>query len=96
MPARSIGPAHHPVQRIDLANEMALGQAADRRIARHLADGFELMGQQQGPRAQPRRGRGRLAAGMTAANDDDVKFAHDALYKGVGNSVKRQQRLRFT
>ena len=35
------GAAHHAVQRIDLAHQMALAQAADGRIARHLADRLE-------------------------------------------------------
>ena len=41
-------------------------------LQRHLADGLELVGQQQGARADA-RGRGRgLAAGVAAADDDDV------------------------
>ena len=30
--------AHEAVERIDLADQMALGETADRRVARHLAD----------------------------------------------------------
>ena len=41
-------------------------------IAGHLADGLELVGQQQGAGAKARRRRRRLAAGMAAADDDDV------------------------
>ena len=32
------GAAHHPVQRVGLAHQMALAQAANRRVARHFAD----------------------------------------------------------
>ena len=37
-PRRIRDPAHQPVERIDLAHEMALAEPPDRRIARHLAD----------------------------------------------------------
>ena len=36
-------PSHEAVQRIDLADEMTLAQAADRRIAGHLADRRKAM-----------------------------------------------------
>ena len=65
-------PAHQPVQRVDLADEMALAEPADGRIAGHLADGGEAVGDQRRPRAKPRRGGSGLAAGMAAADDDDV------------------------
>ena len=65
--------AHHAVEGIDLAHEMALAQAADGRIAGHLADGREAVGDERRPGAQA-RGRGRrLAAGMAAADDDDIE-----------------------
>ena len=71
-------PAHHAVQRIDLAHQMALADPADRGIAGHLADGLELVRQQQRARAKP-RGRGRrLAARMPSTDDDDVKRSHSA------------------
>ena len=35
-------PPHQPVQRIDLAHQMALAEPADGRVAGHLADGLEL------------------------------------------------------
>ncbi len=53
---------------------MALAEAADGGIAGHRTDGREAMGDQRGVRAHPRGGRGRgFAAGMAAADDDDVK-----------------------
>ena len=66
--------AHQAVERIDLAHQMALAEAADRRIARHRADGGEAMRHQRGAGAHA-RGRGRgLAARMPAAHDDHVKY----------------------
>ena len=66
------GPAHDAVQGIDLAHQLSLGQAADGRVAGHLADGLDAVGQQQGAGAQPRRRGGGFAAGVAAADDDDV------------------------
>ena len=66
-------PSHHAVERIDLADEVPLGEATDRRVARHLADRLDAMGEQHGPRAEPsRRGR-RLATGMPAAYHHDIE-----------------------
>ena len=71
-------PGHHPVEGVDLPDQMALAQPADGGIAGHLADGRRVMGDQQGPRPTPRRGRRGLAAGVPAAHDDDVKTIHGA------------------
>ena len=65
-------PAHQAVERIDLADQMALAEPADGRIARHFADRREGVRDQRRARADARRGGGRLGAGMPAANDDDV------------------------
>ena len=73
MPACVGDPAHQAVQRVDLAHEMALAEPADGRIAGHLADGGEAVGDQRRARAHARRGGRGLAAGMAAADDDDVE-----------------------
>ena len=68
--------AHQPVQRVDFAHQMALAQTTDRRIARHHADGIELVGNQQRPRAKAgRRGR-RLTPSVAAADNDDIPLIH--------------------
>ena len=68
------GAAHHAIERVDLAHQMALAEAADRRIAGHFADRREAMGDER-RRGAAARGRGRgFAAGVAAADDDDVKF----------------------
>ena len=65
--------AHQTVQRIDLADQMALAESADRGIAGHGADGRKTMGHQGGARAHARGcGRG-LAAGVAASDHDDVE-----------------------
>ena len=68
------GARHHAVERVDLAHQMALAQAADRRIAGHFADRRETVGDERGRGAAARRrGRG-FASRMPAADDNDVKF----------------------
>ena len=73
------GERHRAAQRIDLADQVTLADAADCRVAGHLTDGVDVVGQQQ--RAAPHTGRGecRLGAGMAAAYDDDIKevLAHE-------------------
>ena len=44
MPARVGDAAHDAVEGVDLANEMALAEAADGRVAGHGADGREPCG----------------------------------------------------
>ena len=66
-------PPHQPVQRIDLAHQMALAEPADGRVARHLADGGEPVRDERRARAHARRRSRRLAAGMAAADHDDVE-----------------------
>ena len=74
--------AHQPVERIDLADEMPLAKTADRGIARHLADGFELMRDERRARAHARRRGGRLAARVPASHNDDVECVlHDVRYR---------------
>ena len=78
-------PAHETVQGVDLADQMALAESADGGIAGHRADGRETMGHQGSLRAHPRsRARG-FAAGMAAADDDDVERVR--LGKHAGTSI---------
>lgn len=75
--ARTVdGPRHDPVQRIDLADEMALAQPAYGRIAGHLADRVQSLRQQQCARADACRRRRRLAPGMAAADHNDIPPRH--------------------
>ena len=66
-------PAHQPVERIDLADQVAFAEPADRRVARHRTDSIEAMGHQRRARAHARGGRRGLAAGVPAPNHDDVE-----------------------
>ena len=80
------GAGHGTAEGIDFLGEVALADTADGRIAGHLAQGFDVLRQQQGAAAHARAGQRRFGAGVTAANDDDFKFLHGAaLAAGAAN-----------
>ena len=60
--------AHHAAQGINLPHHVTLGQSADRRVARHLPNGIQILGQHQRSTTQARRGHRGLDAGMTPAD----------------------------
>ncbi len=64
--------AHDAAERVDLADEMALGHAADGRIAAHLRDEVEVHGDERGLEAHARGSHGGLAAGVAGADHDDI------------------------
>ena len=76
MPAASATRAHQPAQRVDLADQVALAETADRRVAAHLADGRELVGDERRRHAESRGRRSGLASGVTAANNNDTEVSH--------------------
>jgi hypothetical protein len=85
----SIGCARHdPVKGIDLADEMALSQAANGGIAGHHANRPEPLGEQRRPCTIARSSACRLNAGMSSANDNDIKIAHEAAYRSRHQTVK--------
>ena len=51
---------------------MALAEATDRRVTGHDANGFELVGQQQGGSTHARGSRCGLGARMATADDNHV------------------------
>ena len=83
------GAAHDSVQGIDLADQMSLAQAADRRVARHDADGVDPMGRQQRPGAQARRGGRRLAARVSSPHHDYVEVAHGRRHRSCRNQSQK-------
>ena len=73
MDPRAVGSAgHDPVQRVDLAHQVALADAADGRVTGHLPDRGAAVGEQEGPGAEAGGGGGGFRAGVAAADDDDV------------------------
>ncbi len=69
-------PAHQAVQGIDLPHQMAFADTADGGIAGHFTQGLALVGEEQSAGTRARRSRRRFAAGMAAANHDDIMAAH--------------------
>jgi hypothetical protein len=67
MPASSVAAA------IDLLDEVALADAADRGVAAHLPQRLDVVREQQRGTAHARRGERGLGAGVAAADDDDVE-----------------------
>ena len=68
------GQSHCATQGIDFLDQVPLADPADRRVAAHLAQRFDVVRQQQRGAPHPRRRQRGLSAGMTAADDDDVEF----------------------
>ena len=87
--------AHQSVERVDLANEVALPQASDRWIAGHRSDGIEPMRDKRRARAHARGCGYGLAAGVSPADHDDIvarihatKILKDFSLSNLGSEVK--------
>jgi len=66
---------HQAAERVDLLDQVALADAADGRVARHLSKGLDAVREEQGTASHARRGKGCLGAGMAATDDENVEFA---------------------
>ncbi len=53
---------------------MALADTADGRVAGHLPQGIDVVGQQQGAGAHARTGQGGLGTPVAAAYDNDIEL----------------------
>ncbi len=81
-------PAHQAVQGVDLPDQMALAEPADRRVTGHRADGRKPVRDQRRRRAHARGRRRGLAAGMSATDHDDIEtLIHDARYVVEGGDT---------
>ena len=81
--------AHDAAERVDLADEMALGDAADGRVAAHLRDEVEVQGEEGGAEAHARGGHRGFAAGVAGAYDDYVELFGKAHFSILGVRVFR-------
>ena len=84
------GQRHRAAQRVDLLDQVPLADAADRRVAAHLAERFDVVREQQRGAAHAGGGQRRLGAGMAAADNDDIKGL--GVEHGVGDSTERPGR----
>src|SRR5271170_1271496 len=60
--------AHDSAERVDFADEMALGDAADGGVAGHLRDEVEVEREERRAQAHARRSDGGFAAGVSRAD----------------------------
>ena len=65
-------PRHEATEGVDLLDQMAFADPANCRIATHLADGFDVVRQEQGSHAHAGCRQGRFGSGMATADDDDI------------------------
>ncbi len=66
--------AHEAIERIDLAHQMTLAKAPDRRIAGHRPDGGKAVRDQRRRRPHAGRRRRRLTAGVATTHHDHVEL----------------------
>ena len=57
---------------VDLFGEVAFTNAANRRVATHLPQSFEILGKQQRAGTHPSSHSSSFGAGMAATNNDDI------------------------
>ena len=73
--ARRIGGERHDAaERIDLLDEVALADAADRGVAAHLAESLDVVREQERAPAHAGGRERRLGAGVPASHHDDVEL----------------------
>jgi hypothetical protein len=83
---------------------MAFSNAADGRVAGHLAQGIEAVGQQQGLAAHAGGSERGFGAGMATAYDNNIicfKYLHDFITTlsgahDTGKGERAEQPCRFT
>lgn len=63
---------HQSAQGVDLLDQMALADTPDGRVAAHLADGLDIVGQQQSTRPEARRGETCFRPRVSATDYNDI------------------------
>ena len=77
--------AHQAAERVDLLDEVSLGQTADGGVARHPADGVAQHRDHGHAGAAARADARRFSAGVAAADDDDVELRVMHVPRGTGH-----------
>jgi hypothetical protein len=68
------GQRHGPAQCIDLFDQVAFANTANRRVATHLAQRLDVVRQKQSFAAHAGRGQGRFGSGMAATDHNHIEF----------------------
>jgi hypothetical protein len=71
------GAAHHSAERVDLPDDRPLGDSADCRVARHLSDRLEILGQQERSSTATGGKGSRFRPRVTSTDDDDIVAFHE-------------------
>ena len=88
MNRRAVGSAGHDAAHgIHFTDKMPLANAADGRVAAHLAEVVGPKGHQGDARATPRRGTSRFASGVTTTNDQYIE--HPPPIQGRGSAFNQ-------
>ena len=88
--------AHLAAEGVDLADQVALADTADGRVAGHLADVIEVEREHQRARAHPGRGERGFDSGVAGADDDDVVVHGESAImacEGAARKVARTLRI---
>jgi len=85
--------AHDAAEGVDLADQMALGDAADGWVAGHLGDEVEVEREERCAQTHARGGGGGFAACVAGADDKDVEMFGER-HKG-NSTVGRPGDVRF-
>ena len=83
---------HGAAQRVHLFHQVPLADPADRRVAAHLAEGLDVVGQQQRLATHARSSQGSLGTGVATTDHDDVEF----FWVEHGVRLRRQARAAWT
>jgi hypothetical protein len=84
---------HRAAECVDFLDQMTFADAADRRVAGHLAECFDIVCQQQRFAAEPSGSQTRLGAGMAAADHDDIETLRVIHRKHLAIAVRKGWRL---
>ena len=85
--ARLVGGGRHgTAERVDLLDQVPLADAADGRIAAHLAQRLDVVREQQRGAAHARAGQRRLGAGVAATDHDHVELLRVLQEKAPGEA----------
>ena len=78
--------SHRTAQRVDLADDLPLGNPPNGGIAAHLRHSVAIHGQQCSASSQPRSCQGCLAASMARSDHDHIKLVSHTTHRTVSSS----------
>ena len=86
--------AHDPAERVDFADQVALGDSADRRIARHLRDQVQVHRHHRRSQAHSGTRARRFAARVTGTDNDHVVLGlHPSVHHLVWHTQEKMKIL---